>query len=157
MTLPSEWLGSAAAVIGTLSFICALGFSRRDWLTGLGTLAGAVTGTLSAVRTGALWTADTVRRVRSTDPLDLDGPIPADDLDDIDPIAPAEMPARRERAAVDSAPDAGKKGLIARARERKAAKSKKALIAPPAAKARSISAATAPTGRQPWIFWAAPT
>ncbi|MEQ8806331.1 MAG: DNA translocase FtsK 4TM domain-containing protein, partial [Rhodospirillales bacterium] len=134
VTLPSEWLGSAAAVIGTLSFICALGFSRRDWLTGLGTLAGAVTGTLSAVRTGALWTADTVRRVRSTDPLDLDGPIPADDLDDIDPIAPAEMPARRERAAVDSAPDAGKKGLIARARERKAAKSKKALIAPPAAK-----------------------
>ncbi|MEQ9557577.1 MAG: DNA translocase FtsK 4TM domain-containing protein [Rhodospirillales bacterium] len=141
VTLPGEWLGSAAAVIGTLAFICALGFSRRDWMAGMRALAGAIIGTLFAARAGALWTADTVRRVRSTDPLDLDGPIPADVLDDADAVAPAEMPTRRERAAVDSAPKENKKGLIARARDRKAAKSKKALIAPPAAKPKESKAA----------------
>jgi len=142
VTLPGEWLGSAAAVIGTLAFICALGFSRRDWLTGIGTLAGAVTGTFMGLRAAGAWTADTVHRVRSTDPLDLDGPIAADVLDDdAAAIAPAELPARRERAAVDSMAKDGKKGLIARARERKAAKSKKALIAPPAAKPKESRAA----------------
>ena len=142
VTLPGEWLGSAAAVIGTLAFICALGFSRRDWLTGLRALAGAVTGTFMGLRAAGAWTADTVHRVRSTDPLDLDGPIAADVLDDdAAAIAPAELPARRERAAVDSMAKDGKKGLIARARERKAAKSKKALIAPPAAKPKESRAA----------------
>ena len=139
VTLPGEWLGSAAAVIGTLAFICALGFSRRDWLTGLGTLAGAVLGTLSVVRAAGAWTADTVHRVRSADPLDLDGPIAADVLDDEDTAIAA--PARRERAAVDSDSTPDKKGLIARARERKAAKSKKALIAPPAAKPKESKTA----------------
>ncbi|MAN79126.1 MAG: hypothetical protein CMF64_01870, partial [Magnetovibrio sp.] len=141
VTLPREWLGSAAAVIGALAFIGALGFSRRDWLTGLRALAGAVVGTLMAVRTAVIWTTDTVRRMRSADPLDLDGPIAADVLDDAEAVAPAEMPARRERAAVDSDSKPDKKGLVARARERKAAKSKKALIAPPAAKPKESKAA----------------
>jgi S-DNA-T family DNA segregation ATPase FtsK/SpoIIIE len=141
VTLHSEWLGSAAAVIGTLAFVCALGFSRRDWLTGLGALAGAVTGTFTGLRAGAAWTLDTARRVRSADPLDLDGPIAPDVLDDAETVAPAEMPVRRERAAVDSAATDGKKGLIARARDRKAAKSKKALIEPPAAKPKESKTA----------------
>ncbi len=141
VTLHSEWLGSAAAVIGTLAFICALGFSRRDWLTGLGALAGAVTGTFTGLRAGAAWTLDTARRVRSADPLDLDGPIAADVLDDAETVASAEMPVWRERAAVDSTAKDGKKGLIARARDRKAAKSKKALIEPPAAKPKESKTA----------------
>ena len=141
VALHSEWLGSAAAVIGTLAFICALGFSRRDWLTGLRALAGAVIGIFLGLRAGVLWTTDTFRRMRSADPLDLDGPIAADVLDDIDPIAPAEMPAVRTRAAVDSDTKSDKKGLIARARDRKAAKSKKALIEPPAAKPKESKTA----------------
>ncbi|MEQ8229029.1 MAG: DNA translocase FtsK 4TM domain-containing protein [Rhodospirillales bacterium] len=140
LNIPGEWLGSAAAVIGTVAFICALGFSRRDWAAGLRAVLGTALGLFLALRTAVRWTADMAGRMKNTDVLDLDGPIAADPLDDdIDDTATATPPAR-ERAAVDSQPKKGK-GLIARARERKAAKSKKALIQPPAAKPKAAKKA----------------
>ena len=139
--VPGEWIGSAAAVVGTLTFICALGFSRRDWAGGLRAVVGTLCGLGLGLRATVLWTADIARRMRTADPLDLDGPIAADVLDDEIDDAAAAAPARRERAAVDSTEHGEKKGLMARARDRKAAKSKKALIAPPAAKPKESRAA----------------
>jgi S-DNA-T family DNA segregation ATPase FtsK/SpoIIIE len=140
LQLPGEWIGSGAAVIGVLSFICALGFSRRDWATGIRAVAGTGIGLFIGLRTSVRWTIDIARRMKNADPLDLDGRIDADepDADDASPDAPAA----RQRAAVDSEPETKKgKGLIARARERKAAKSKKALIEPPAAKPKEAKKA----------------
>ena len=132
VAVPGEWLGSAAAVIGTLSFICALGFTRRDWSAGLRALGGALAGLVMGFVAALRWIAGLARRVKNTNPLDLDGPLRADALDDPDAdIGEHPVTARRERAAVGSDPG---KGLLARARDRKALKSKKALIAPPAAK-----------------------
>ena len=150
LSLPGEWIGSAAAVIGTVAFICALGFSRQDWITGGRVLVSGAIGTVSALRTSVVWTAGLVQRLKSADMNALDADLePAADPDDmefaeeaVDGPMPAEAPPARQRAAVSSADDkADKKGIIARARDRKAAKSKKALIQPPAAKPKESKCA----------------
>ncbi len=126
-SVPDEWIGSAAAVIGIAAVVGALGFTIGDWLAGLRTVGRGGLRVLGASRDGARWAVNLRDRLRSEAP-DLVGHADTNDRHPDHQTVPGDdtLPAT-ERS--DVAPERARRRLLRRP-------GKKALIEPPAPKPR---------------------
>ena len=122
VTLPAAWLGSAAAVIGTGAFVCALGISLSSWLAGIRALAGTAAACGRGAGAGLAWVSGLRERLAERDPARLEASFDATE-DDAEADAPAARRALTAREPVS--------GPAPRPRA-----AKKALIEPPAPKPR---------------------